>query len=278
MAAREQLDQRCLAGLVFEDAATRAVITRPLHLRAQGARFLRNLRAVHVLTDLAGFEDYAAAFEQPPVIPPEERVLLPIEIRDPSGFYLPRRLSLALPRAADPAAADAVHRPVVVAMFRSPRAGTSIHWAMIYGRLERAGAPLPAAVVRVVDEDGNTLAQSMSVMRDRAAAGIEHEQAAGRRPGAAVAAPPARWIHFDERVLGRIAVPIVGIPTTIWGTDGDSVIVEDVPVTLEVLPVDPGEQLVDPDALAAVTPEPEHRFPLNVSSGRRLDVGAIEVS
>jgi hypothetical protein len=265
------LTHRVLAGLRFVDIATGAPIELPLVLRgAPGGPRLHtspNRRGVHVITWAEGFDDYVDAFDPPLAQPALGEVPVVIEVRDPSGTYLPRELSVALPREVDPASNDGVFQPIRVALLRSPRATRSRNWAMIRVRL-LAGLtddPVPAALLRVVhDPEGArvVLGFGMSVVADPEARRIERE-----RTG------QARWVHFAERHIGEASVPVVGLSSQIWAVgDDEQVVLSDIAAALEVVPMAitaPG-RLPDPDAFFAAPAAAGNTRALTLSVGGEI--------
>lgn len=267
---REVVDSRVLAGFTLEDASTGAIIRRPLALRASGARFTSNLSHVYAVVEAPALEAHIHAFDDPPSLPPEGSVSLPVEVRDSAGEYLPRTFRLDLPRSQDPASPTSIFSPVAIPLFRSPKASRSIHWAVVYARLEDGarGEPLPAALVRVrLQADDSILALGMPVFRE-----------GGSTPGPS----SARAAPFSERILGQAAIPIVGIPTTVWGSGTtDPVIQELVPATFEVVPISAEEVSAgppDPDVHLFTPALPENRWPVQVASGRRINLGTLAVT
>jgi hypothetical protein len=253
---REDLDRRYLAAVRVVDATTGAAVSRPLSLRSATARFAAPRPGIYVVVDAAGLEHHAAAFDAPPPAPPTGSVAVAVDIVDVTGFYLPRRMTLVLPRAAQ--GADSVLEPVVVALYRSALAGIAQSWAVIRGGLVDAGTglALPAALLRVVrDVDGAVLAVSMSTMASL-----------GQAP------------RVDPRVVGQIAVPIPGIAVSIWGDDGGSVVLDSLAVTLEVVPIPASGAFPDPDQYVQVPANASNRWPFQVATGRQVNAGTLPVT
>lgn len=272
------IESRVLAGIQFEDLATGGPVTIPLHVRGvvDGVRVVvrANRRNIHAITEVAGLENHVEAFEDAPSTPTVGSKPVVLEVRDPSGTYLPRQFTVALPRTTNKALANTVFEPVVVHLLRSPRAPRSSNWAMLRVRL-LAGAttqPVTAALLRVVhDPEGEreVLGWGMSVVADPQAREIERH--AGKRE---------RWIHFSERHVGEASVPIVGLSGQIWGTeDDDDVVLSDIPATLEVLPMTlaaPG-RLPDPDAYFASPVAVDNTLAITLSVGGDVHADSFSV-
>ena len=274
--AAVEIFERMLAGVVFEDAATRMPVRHPLHVDADGVSFFRNRRHIYAVRRASGLEAHSEAVEAAPAAPPVGSVHFDVEVRDPSGMYLPRRFALDLPRSSDPANPDAAVRPLVVQLFRSPNAPRSLHWAVVRVRLEdAAGEPVPAALLRVVFAPAEPLPQpeilgmGMSVVDDPRA-----------RELARRFAPINRWVHFDRRHVGEACVPVVGLSSTIWSdsADGDQVSLAEVPVALEVLPIATAGGLPDPDPSVEATVDAANRIEFSLSVGQELLAGQFEVT
>ena len=279
------IESRVLAGIEFEDAATATPVNIPLDVRAAEGQIrvetFATRRGIYVIGGAEGLEDYAAAFETPPAMPLPGTIPVAMEVRDPSGVYLPRRFTVALPRVADREAADNVFQPVTVALYRSPLAPRSQNWAMLRVRISVAPTtdPVPAALLRVVHDpagDREILGIGMSVVADPRARRIEREGTSAR----------ARWVHLSDRHLGEATVPVVGLSGQVWsegvpepepdpeadpggGTAVDPVVLTDIPATLEVLPMTlpgPGE-VPNPDDFLGASAAPGNTRAITLSVG-----------
>jgi hypothetical protein len=149
-AVREHVDMRVWAALRCVDAVTRAPIANPMHIEADGARWVRNRSGYAVLASLTRpaaqrdqFEAYEAAFDP---LPPVDPLTLTVRIADPSGRYLARSLQLALPRS--PAGPQReLFNPVDVPMYLSGTAPLTAAWTVVRASVTSAGAPARGAVV-----------------------------------------------------------------------------------------------------------------------------------
>ncbi|MCP4690392.1 MAG: hypothetical protein GY859_20225, partial [Desulfobacterales bacterium] len=97
------VDQRALGAVRPMDPATGSAVTRPLNVRAEGARFIRNRSGLYVIRSAPGFREYTKTFRLGDATP-APAAELEITISDPMGHYLPRRVAIQLPRDPDPAA------------------------------------------------------------------------------------------------------------------------------------------------------------------------------
>jgi hypothetical protein len=182
---RENLDSRVVAALRFRDATIRHVVMSPLLVSGDGARIVRNPSGMHVLTEVPGFGDYSASFDAPQA--PAGRALK-LSVRDPSRRYLPRTISVTLPRAIDPALADqdgSIWKPSEYLLYPSPAGNVGAGWALLRLSIKRQGTDqgLPFAYIRVTRDGGS------------------------ERIGAGLA---------DHR--GEALVAVAGIPVTSWNT------------------------------------------------------------
>lgn len=267
--ARFRIESRALAGIRFEDVATSTAVDVPLDVRAAEGEVRvvthANRRGIYVIAEVEGLEEYVATFQDPPATPAEGSVVVAMEVRDPSGMYLPRRFSVALPRDPDRGDDDSIFEPLVVSLYRSPLAGRSQNWAMLRVRLN-AGAgtdPVPAALLRVVHDPAGTrevLGVGMSVVADPRARELERRVAARRR-----------WVHFTERHVGEATVPVVGLSGQVWNVDTttEDVVLADIPAALEILPMTlPGPgQVPDPDAFLGASAAAGNTRPITLSVG-----------
>ena len=147
----EYIDRRILASLSLVDATTGLPIAGRLSVESEGIRLVRNSRGQYVVLSAPGFEDYTRTFLDPPADIPVGDRQFTLSIVDPSGAYLPRRSTLALPRDPDPAAANSLFEAAVIRLYPSPAARTAISWAMIRAtvREQGTGDRLPWALIRV---------------------------------------------------------------------------------------------------------------------------------
>jgi hypothetical protein len=249
---RENLDSRILAALRFRDATVGSVVTAPLRLTGDRVRIVRNRSGMHVLSEAPGFVAYTAAFRDPPDPAPDNIVLT---VRDPAGRYLPRSITVELPRDIDPGnleEPDSIWQPLEVALYPSPTGQIGVGWASLYLRINREGTEtgLPFAFVRVVRDDDDALL----------AVGFA-----------------------DHR--GEALVPIAGVPVTSWSTDEESVSPIGTTVRVRVTAYfdetahdERAGRYPDPDALAqtfAILPHSDEES-FDLASGhaeaRRIDV------
>jgi hypothetical protein len=101
-----------------------------------------------------------------------------LTIVDPAGRYLPRRVTIAVPRDPDPDHRDqegSVFRPIDVPLFPSPTRAIGDGWATVRVSVKRAGsdAGLPFAFVRVQRaSDNSVLGRGVADERGEALIGI----------------------------------------------------------------------------------------------------------
>ncbi|HEY8209536.1 MAG TPA: hypothetical protein VIG99_18735 [Myxococcaceae bacterium] len=149
----ENVEHRALAAIRFLDEETRLPVRAPLKLSADGVRFVRNLRGLHVITDAPGFADYADHYDLPQTPPPP--ATFTITATDPSRTYLSRRFTVQLPRDPSPGAdedlpADSVFKPVEVMLYPSAVARATAGSAVVrLSVTDNDGKPLPGALVEL---------------------------------------------------------------------------------------------------------------------------------
>jgi hypothetical protein len=198
---RERVERRVLGALRCVDATTLALVDDPLIVEAPGARLLRNRSGVYVIrswTRLAAHED---AFDVPPAAPALGSESLLVEVRDPNGRYLARRIAIALPRDPSPAhagEADSLFRAVDVPMYPSASAPVGANWVELRVTVSEAasGDALGGALLRVT-ADTRVLARGLTDWR------------------------------------GEAFVPVAGVPVTTWSTEPGAVVVTEIAASLE---------------------------------------------
>ncbi len=281
---RDLLDRRYLGGILPVDAATGTPVGRALALNAERLKLVRTISGVYAISAAAGFEEYTESLDAPDVDPGDlEDPHYRVNVWDPRGDYLPRALTVDLPRAAS--GPDAVFEPIIVRMYRAPKADISGNWGVVFGRILADGdGKVPAALIRVVRErDGEVLASGMNV-----SLGADEAPALLARLSESERAETLRNLP-SARTLGDFCLPVVGLPLSSWSEEepplnpeGEEPVVHDVfasdvsvrlhfyPIAGGALPVDPG----DPEGPA----ESENRSALiSVAPGRRVNAGTFQL-
>ena len=202
----ERQESRVLGALRCVDAATGATIDSPLDVRsldAAPARLLRNRSGLYVVRDGAALAAHAESFLAPPAQPAIGSLRLRLAISDPTGAYLPRTLSLPLPR--DPAAGpllgpDSLFLPMTVPLYPAPGAATGANWSLLRLslRAQDNGDALGGALLRV------------------------------RRNGVVIARGLSDW-------RGEALVAVVGVPVTTFSDDENAVVVSAIEVSLDAV-------------------------------------------
>lgn len=223
------LDRRILGALRFVHGVSGAPLARALVLRASGVVWQRNRQGEYLITDAPSLSEHTTAFFAPPTTPPLGSVSVAVDVVDPSGEFLPRRVQLQLPRDPDPARADqpdSLFHALAVALFPAPAAKIDHDWARLHTHVSVAsGEAAQFALLRVTrTSDNQVLARAMS----------------------------------DARGEALIAVP--GIPVTPWEEADGPVLGNDLEVRIEAVfdpalttSPDPDELEADAAGLASVT-------------------------
>lgn len=151
-ASRSLLDRRVLAALELVDAATGERITAPMALASPSLGFVRNrsgLFVINAMTPRTAQERqlaaHLAAFDEAPAGLATGAMGFPVTVTDPAARYVPRIVSIALPRGA------AAGEPVKVAMFAGPAAPVGQNWSGVRASLKRrsSGQEVPLAGARL---------------------------------------------------------------------------------------------------------------------------------
>jgi hypothetical protein len=168
------IDRRVLGALRLVDHTTEALIRRPLQISADNVRFIQNLSSFYVISDAPGLNSHLTEFDSPPSEPAIGSVQISVNVADKQGTYLPRLMTIELPRNPDPAAsdqADSLFQPVDVFMYRASNAFTNVNWSVIRGSVFRLDEqnnhiPVRGALLRVVRiDDDAVLARGLSDTR-----------------------------------------------------------------------------------------------------------------
>jgi hypothetical protein len=203
MREAERVDSRVLGALHCVDASTRVAVDTPLVVEVAGARIRRNRSGLYVIVQADALAAHEGAFDAPPGAPALGSVVLALTLQDPSGRYLPRRVSAALPRDPAPDHAgqvDSLFRPLQVSMYPAAAAPVGANWAALRLSLAESasGDALGGALV-IVESGGAIVARGLSDWR------------------------------------GEALVPVPGVPVTTWSDDPEAVVVSEVAAQVHVV-------------------------------------------
>jgi len=173
----ERIEQRVLGALRLMDRATWAPLTRPMKISSEAVRLVRNRQGLYVVTHAQGLEALTQSFMTQPAAPAPGANTYTLDVQDPQKRYLPRRLSLRLPRDPDPSShdsADSLFRPHDVAMYPAGTAPLSPNWSTVRvsvsaGRDPQNTRPAQGSLIRIVNAaDDKVLASGISDERGEA--------------------------------------------------------------------------------------------------------------
>jgi hypothetical protein len=222
-ALRERVDRRVLGALRCVDATTLMPIDERLAVSAPGARLLRNHSGLYVIDSWTRLPAHEGVFDAPPAAPAVGSESLVLEVRDPTGRYLARRVTIALPRDPTPANVEqpgSLFRAVDVPMYPAASAPTIANWVELRATVREtaSGDGLGGALLRVVTAAG-VLARGLTDWR------------------------------------GEAFVPVAGVPITTWSTEPGAVVVTEIPASLECY-FDPatGTRTAAADVRAGIVP------------------------
>ena len=193
----DQIDHRYLGALRFVDRVTGGAVSGMISLDAPGVSVFRNRSGLYVIAAAPRFEKYVAAFDnpKPPANSPRP---ITFTCSDPSGRYLPRMITVQLPRDPDPTKRDnpaSLFQPVTVKLYPSPRAEVGVNWSLIRVSLTRTTnkRPIRGALLRVVRDSDQAVLGSGFTDDDGEAlvaiAGIPVTDFAVGGPGGAATGP-----------------------------------------------------------------------------------------
>lgn len=198
-----QVDRRVLGAIQIVDGTTGSPIQRRLQVSGSGVHLVWNHSGYAVIYAAEGLQAYGESFLAP-ASPALETVSIQVSTVDPEGHYLPRQMTIKLPRDADPAnvsATNSLFQPIRVAVYRSPAAQVASGWAVIRATVieKTTSQRLPWALIRGVQSAPAKVTLSLA----------------------------------DWRGEALISVP--GIPVTTPGAGVGAVLVNEIDVTLEII-------------------------------------------
>lgn len=173
----ERVEQRVLGAMCLLDRATSTPLMRPMRVVSSSARVLRNAHGLYVITEADGLAAHSQAFLQPPANPPLGANSYDFAIHDPQGRYLPRLVSVSLPRDPDPnhtGNSNSLFTPLEVTLYPASTAPLSANWSSVRVSLSQgpdpqSATPLVAALLRIVDPaESRILASGLSDQRGEA--------------------------------------------------------------------------------------------------------------
>jgi len=221
----DRIDRRVLGAIRLVDRATRNIILRPITVKAQTATLIRNRSSLYVITEVDGLDDHSCQFLEQPNSPLPGSVSVELEVSDPLNRYLPRTVSVTLPRVADSTDldnSDSLFQPMDVMLYASSNAKVLNNWSTVRASVTRNDVsvgvvPVRGCLLRVVrDSDNAVLASGFS----------------------------------DER--GEVLIIVPGVPITQFADDdGDDspVTVSELEIRLEVSHGESAQWPVNPDLL-----------------------------
>ena len=164
----ETVDRRYLGALKCIDRAAGFHLTRLLRLSSNDLEFIRNRSSLYVIKNARGLEHHLDAFDAAPDSPAVGTLSFDVDVVDPSLRYLPRRITVALPRDADPANTGtdgSLFRPIEVPLYPSPGANLAANWTAVRVSLTREAAgstpvPVAGALLRVIRNSDDAVLSS----------------------------------------------------------------------------------------------------------------------
>lgn len=220
---KERLENRIVGAIRWIDAISRAPVSLPLAPSSDEMRFQRNLGGLTIVSHADGLEAHENAFDLDDLS--DDNAIDPGslefagQVLDPTGTYLPRKFTVALPRDPSPELIgsdkhrppNSLFTPIDVELLPSPSARIPAGWAQVRVLVRNAdGTPIPNAIARVVaNEGGNMLGIGQA----------------------------------DSR--GEVLVAIAGLKHFAPGETEDEVVSVETPARLEILLPPPDEEIVD---------------------------------
>ncbi|HEX3549456.1 MAG TPA: hypothetical protein VHT53_03735 [Candidatus Elarobacter sp.] len=192
----ETIALRALAGFVFVDATTNAIVTDTLDVVIPGVTLKSNRSGVFTIFDVPAARAATSA--------PGTFV---VTVSDPARRYLARTATVTAP--ASPATAA----PARITLYPSPARPVAPNWAVVRASIAGASppnAPMPWSTVQITrTSDGQQLARGLADERGEALVaiqGLKRQTGAGADgPVTEAATPVSVTASFDTAVAGRPA-------------------------------------------------------------------------
>jgi hypothetical protein len=152
---KERLDNRVLGALRWIDGVTGTPIDRPLPASCDGLSLLNNRSNLCVILAAQGLGDYGGAYDpntlSPAQKPADKTLSFATLVQDPLGDYLPRLVTVQLPRPLTPQGTpDSTFDPLDVVLLPSPVRNAAAGWARLRLSATRAdGSPFANVLFRV---------------------------------------------------------------------------------------------------------------------------------
>ena len=220
----ERLEWRVLGALRPVDGVTGMPLRAGngmVQVVADGARIVRNRSGLFVIHEWERLAAHSLRFDEPPDNPDPGSEPLQVVVRDLSGRYLPRIVTVALPRDPDVDAdpQDSLFVALDVPLYPSPTADLGTNWCA-----------LRVSVARNPPGGGNAGGNAASGLPGDALGGALLRVLSG---GRVIARGLTDW-------RGEGLVPVAGVPVTTWSEEEGAVVVSAIAATVEVF--------FDPDA------------------------------
>lgn len=166
MLAPDLLDRRALALLQLVDPTGLPLVV-PASLRGPGIKTVAKSGGRWALLEAENLTDYTQAFRTAPGAPANLSVEAVIDIKTQASNFLPRRVTLELPRDPDPAnrdQPDSVFQPVTIALPAAPDCAIPATASAVRVTVRKAGdgRRVANALVRVRSDNGQFAAQSLT--------------------------------------------------------------------------------------------------------------------
>jgi hypothetical protein len=141
----EHVDRRIFGAIEFVHGMTGVRVQGDLRIAAPGLNLRRNRSGFYVIREVQGLDAYSRAFDSPPVAP---RQPFTLTVEDPQQHFLPRQVTLQLPRVLPqpeaqppvlPTDADNALVPQRVRLWPAACLPVQPGWALLRLRVELEG-------------------------------------------------------------------------------------------------------------------------------------------
>jgi hypothetical protein len=130
-------DRRILGAMRCVDGVTDLPIAMPLQVAAAGLRLTQGPRGLLVIQGapgLAALKEISTPFLEQPADPPPGQtwpVSITLSLRESSGRYLPRQVTIQLPRDPEPNAESSLFDAQPIRLYPAPAAPIAAGWAVL---------------------------------------------------------------------------------------------------------------------------------------------------
>ncbi len=173
----ELVERRILGAMRCIDRATGFILRRPFNVTSGDATLIRNRANLYVIKTAVGLETHTETFAEAPALPDLGSISIKVQVDDPLYKYLPRTITIDLPRDPNPDNAkneNSLFNPVDVNLYAAPNAELLTNWSTVRVSVMRNDpsqglVPVKGSLLRIVRiSDSEVLSSSLTDDRGEA--------------------------------------------------------------------------------------------------------------